>query len=146
LISGLTQEQFRNLPATSLHYPCDRCKTEGRYGYLMRDIHDYRLEDGDIIEKEQYTALYLCDGCHWTISCEHGSMKRRQTEQREIIKSNEARWLQKVSHLSTQEIAERVGVSRQACHKWIKGKAITPEHRAQLKKIIEAYITEEDEW
>lgn len=146
MISNLTQEQFRNLPTTTLHYPCDKCKDQGRYGYLMRDTRDYSLNDGDIIETERYSALYLCDGCHWTASCEYRSMERRQAEQREIIKCNEARWLQKVSHLSTQEIAERVGVSRQACHKWITGKPIKPEHRAKLKEIIDTYITEEDEW
>jgi DNA-binding XRE family transcriptional regulator len=145
MISGLTQEQFTSLPVTSLHYPCDTCGKKRDYGSLMRDISDYSVVDGEIIEKEASTALYLCSGCHWQMTCEYRHLERECRNQRNRIMSNEAQWLRKLSCLPVQELAERMGVSRQSYHKWLKGKTITPEHKARLKEMIAPYIQEENE-
>ncbi len=140
MITGLTEEQYDNLPVTSLQYPCDKCEKRHDYGSLMRDIADYSLADGEITAKPLYTALYLCSGCHWQMSCEYSIMERARERQQQQIASNEARWLQKLAGLSIQELARLVGVSRQAYHKWLLGKTITPEHKDRLKELIAVYV------
>lgn len=145
MITGLTEDQFRNLPTTSLHYPCDKCGKRRDYGSLIRDIGDYCIVEGQVIEKESHTALYLCSACQWQMSCEYSRLDKEEKRQQAIIKSNEALWLRKVSHLPVQALADRVGVSRQAYHKWLRGRAITPEHKARLKEMIAVYISEDDE-
>lgn len=146
MINGLTQEQFDHLPVTSLHYPCDTCGKGHDYGFLflLRDIGDYILANGEIIAKESCTALYLCGDCRRAMTCKYASMEREQARQREQIASNEARWLQKVSGLTIQELAQQVGVSRQAYHKWLRGKTITPEHKARIKGLIDTYLQQEE--
>ena len=145
MITNLTEEQYNNLPVSSLHYPCDKCEKQHDYGSLMRDVADYSLVDGDITAKSLYTALYLCSGCHWHMSCEYKSMERARECQQQQIASNEARWLQKLSGMPIQELAGLVGVSRQAYHKWLNGKTITQEHKARLKELIAVYVQDVSE-
>ena len=145
MITGLTEEQYNSLPVTSLHYPCDKCDKRHDYGSLMRDVADYSLVNGDITAKPLYTALYLCSGCHWQMSCEYRSMERAGARQQQQIASNEARWLQKLSGMPIQDLAQLVGVSRQAYYKWLSGKTITPEHKARLKELIAVYVRDVSE-
>jgi DNA-binding XRE family transcriptional regulator len=139
MIAHLTENQFFSLPSTSLHYPCDKCNKQKGYGTLIRDIADCCLIDGEIVTQEAFTALYLCNDCHWQVTCEYTQMKRDQVKQQQLLRSNEARWLQKVSQLPVQELANRVGVSRQAYYKWLRGKTITDEHKERLKEMIANY-------
>lgn len=142
MITKLTEEQFHNLPPMSLHCPCDKCGKQYDYGRLMRDINDYSLEDGEIISQPLHTALYLCGACHWTMTCDYSHMEGEQQHQIVQMMNNEARWLQKISHLSIPELAAKVGVSRQAYYKWLRGKPITGEHKARLKSFIVTYMEE----
>lgn len=72
-------------------------------------------------------------------------MERERERQQKQIASNEARWLQKLSGMPIQELAGLVGVSRQAYHKWLNGKTITPEHKARLKELIAGYVQDVSE-
>ena len=111
----------------------------------MRDVGDYSLLDGEVTTQPLFTALYLCSGCHWQMSCAYKSMERERERQQKQLASNEARWLQKLSGISIQELARLVGVSRQAYHKWLNGKTITPEHKARLKELIAVYVQDMSE-
>lgn len=71
MIAGLTEEQFMHLPPVSLQAACDRCGKERDYGYLKRDIADYSVVNENLVLKETYTALYLCSGCDWQMTCEY---------------------------------------------------------------------------
>jgi len=146
MITGLTEEQFRHLPGSALLYPCDRCGNQHSYScHIKRSLNDYALVDGEITTKNTYTALYLCSACEWQMVCDYRLMEREQERQIKQMMSNEARWLQKISHLSVQELANRVGVSRQAYHKWLRGKTITEEHKARIKEIVATYMREHEE-
>jgi DNA-binding XRE family transcriptional regulator len=136
VITGLTEEQFNNLPVTSLHYPCDKCGKRRNYGSLMRDIADYILQDGEITEKAMHTALYLCSACQWQMTCEYTKLDSDLAKELNAMRENEARWLLKVSNLSVQELACKVGVSRQAYYKWLRGGPILEKHKARLRELI----------
>jgi hypothetical protein len=140
MITELTAEQFTHLPGISQNYPCDRCGKKYKTGYLKRALSDYTLVDGELLEKETYTALYLCEVCMEQAIRDHRILEQERSNQIQQIMSNEARWLQHISHLSIQELSEKVGVSRQSYHKWLRGKAITEEHKMRLKELIATYM------
>lgn len=90
----------------------------------------------------QSTGDVLEPACDVEYPGQYGPYRYPYIAQREsdlVRETNEARWLQAVSHLTIQELADRVGVSRQAYHKWLRGETITAEHKAQLKELIATY-------
>lgn len=58
------------------------------------------------------------------------------------MNGNPAYQLRCISHLPLTKLAPMVGVSRQAYHKWLKGKAITPEHLSTIKQLLQNYPKE----
>lgn len=71
MIIGLTEEQFLHLPPVSLQLPCDKCGKDREYGWLKRDIGDYSVVDEKLVIKETHTAVYLCSGCSWQMTCDY---------------------------------------------------------------------------
>lgn len=53
--------------------------------------------------------------------------------------SNLAYLLRIRSRLPITKLAPMIGVSRQAYHKWLRGKTITPEHVATLERLLQDY-------
>lgn len=63
----MTHEEFCKLETRK--YAICRC---GRWDllFLLRDIYDY------INGRPYHTPLYLCNGCHWDMSCEYRAWER----------------------------------------------------------------------
>lgn len=56
---------------------------------------------------------------------------------------NPAHKLLRASKLPIVKLALMVGVSRQAYHKWLRGKTITDRHRAILERLLQEYPEQE---
>src|SRR5581483_3076124 len=52
---------------------------------------------------------------------------------------DEALQLRTIANLPIGQLASLIGVSRQAYHKWLQGKSISPAHQARLKEMIYIY-------
>jgi transcriptional regulator with XRE-family HTH domain len=55
------------------------------------------------------------------------------------VLTNEAAQLRVIAGLPVQQIASRVGVSRNAYYKWLRGGAITDKHHVQLLELLASY-------
>ena len=58
--------------------------------------------------------------------------------------TNPARQLLRNSQLPIVKLAPMIGVSRQAYHKWLRGKTITGKHLAILEKLLQEYPEPEE--